>query len=811
MLCFAPEPGPHTMFVARRSPYLPFAQRMSLDRYATFLRLFDALVAKMQGGEERVSPKYLKILLGGGSSGSSAADRLLRAIQFPEIRRDVYAEFCEHSGHCCHVAGNGCDAAAAWGTKGDDGDGDGNSDGDGDVDGDGDSDGGGGGDGGGVAWIAPAMPQLGWLRSDCWPRPGAAAGSHPRLLRSTELPPAIVIGCLRISAAGQLELRDRTGAVPVVAEGLSTEHLECWWGFQTFALCGELLANQAAQAHAGSKSGYLLVDMACAALLLSPSRVARPVGLLPSVAAAPASTVTAHAAVPSVPTVDPASISTAGIELMARGRSVPAATLPPATTVVDVTAFVLHKSILGQLSAAGGAQKVLFSCEIVLVGAGGEADAAAPLVEATLECRGNAVRWYPLLLPGRLYRLRCVTVLVTLVGSRQIHSIALGSGSTLETLTAPSASPPAGSLSPSPHCIAAAVAELQRLQAAVVPIHTLLTPGGQPGSGGGGGDCVSMSGVLVAKEVVKPAAGRGDSDSVRLTVRDANGPDTLILYIGLRKFAFGLGLVPGLRITLWRVKRALSAAKTNVYFSAIACSGLSVAMFSPAHPACRSATTGLPVAASTAAAGAVVQDYDWRELRPAPPRQLLSLYGAGPVDCTVCKVICSVVFVRRAKLWLSCASCGGRVAVNRCPAQCLPETHHCHVDAAVVIDDGTAQANLFVSKPGVLLQLLRLAPLEWARLQDASRYDGEVEITAAARVEQLTVYCRRIYGRHDTDTAVAGGPAHRETSVSIRGQRYSTHARPTVSLEALEAQPAVPCKTAIMLLHCVEHPRGDSS
>lgn len=127
----------------------------------------------------------------------------------------------------------------------------------------------------------------------------------------------------------------------------------------------------------------------------------------------------------------------------------------------------------------------------------------------------------------------------------------------------------------------------------------------------------------------------------------------------------------------------------------------------------------------------------------------------------------------------------------------------------VVIDDGTAQAWLRVDQASVFFKMMGISPVEAQKLQDAGLQQGEMSLHNAddgdeyghrsgdqelknfvARQQQqrnqpLMVTCRRFGGKKKRDGALLVAD-RRETSVTIQNQKYTTFARGTITLTAID-------------------------
>jgi hypothetical protein len=99
------------------------------------------------------------------------------------------------------------------------------------------------------AWSAPWVPSIAAVRNlidiDTRLRASQAAGGYSHaLFDSTSLArPVCLVGLLRGSAAGGLELVDGTDCMPVISPDCNPEHINCYWAFKAFCLCLEYCSS----------------------------------------------------------------------------------------------------------------------------------------------------------------------------------------------------------------------------------------------------------------------------------------------------------------------------------------------------------------------------------------------------------------------------------------------------------------------------------------------------------------------------------------------------------------------------------------
>jgi hypothetical protein len=267
----------------------------------------------------------------------------------------------------------------------------------------------------------------------------------------------------------------------------------------------------------------------------------------------------------------------------------------------------------------------------------------------------------------------------------------------------------------------------------------------------------------MATDLLKSSAGTRSNGghtswTLRIAVRDLDGPDHVQVYIDLDRFAPLLGLVLGAEVKLLQLKVSVSE-KGNIYCSAKEwCTGVVVVKLPiPAVAHLNhgdggggsqskrqfGSAVGMCESDGIATGGAAV-----RGVRPLAPasmimaanRRYLSYYITGRLDLTVSRLYCRVLDVKSVEIWFQCTNdgCRGLVQAKVCPQRCFAKWHQCFVKAKFIVDDGTAEAMAFIdtshgnagggsgvktvaSGLELISQLLRLTASEATALCEAAR------------------------------------------------------------------------------------------
>lgn len=209
-----------------------------------------------------------------------------------------------------------------------------------------------------------------------------------------------------------------------------------------------------------------------------------------------------------------------------------------------------------------------------------------------------------------------------------------------------------------------------------------------------GSDLVSFQALVLDRVGVSDRS--QDSSGVRLTVCDLKGR-SLQVYLDINHALFIPGLLPGNTLNLNRVQRKVSRSGA-VYCSSVAVSCVSVVLLGQSSA-------------------------------PAPPPFPMMLLGRWRQEggVSVARVRGHVVCVLFLQLQWSCSLCDSVFTESCSGARCRSTSAVFQAKAKVVLEDGSAEAQVWFYSPWVQT-LLRLDDSQWEGLQRALRGKGHLQV-----------------------------------------------------------------------------------
>lgn len=220
-----------------------------------------------------------------------------------------------------------------------------------------------------------------------------------------------------------------------------------------------------------------------------------------------------------------------------------------------------------------------------------------------------------------------------------------------------------------------------------------------------GSDLVSFEALVLERVGVSDRSRDPAHTGMRLTVCDRSGR-SLQVYLDLSHAPFTPGLLPGNHLRFSRVQRKVSRSG-GVYCSSVSVSCVSVVSIgqSSAHAA-----------------------------QPTFPMMLLGGWGE---EVGVARVRGHVVCVLMLQLQWSCSLCD-RVYTTSCSgSDCSSASAVFQAKAKVVVEDGSAEAHVWVHDP-LVQTLLRLDDSQWAGLQRVLRVKGHIHVYPRGRSLSVT-------------------------------------------------------------------------
>lgn len=328
--------------------------------------------------------------------------------------------------------------------------------------------------------------------------------------------------------------------------------------------------------------------------------------------------------------------------------------------------------------------------------------------EITMELQfvDSAVRWFPLLQPGTVYRLialhtQDVDVLscsfVSVRGGVSLLSnpaLLIQSKWRIHTLTPP---------------LLLSQPEIQRVMSVSEVLHA------------SSADVVSFYGVISERITLQEETSKTPSVKsliftkegvmetglrVRLTLQDVESPHhPLQVYLDLTPNAYTPGLIPGATVHLYHFQRRVSVV-CNVYCCSLPISCVIVSGLGSVKP------------------------------RPPPPRMHLGKWASVRAEHSIMgQVRGHVVCVLSLRLQWTCSLCESIFKQAACSRLCPPCDSTSAVfqaEAKVAVEDGTGEAQVWFPTE-TLANLLLLGESEWEGLQRLVRVKGHVRIYARGR------------------------------------------------------------------------------
>eukprot|EP00039_Didymoeca_costata_P011076 m.152373 g.152373 ORF g.152373 m.152373 type:complete len:1263 (-) comp15053_c0_seq4:41-3829(-) len=830
-----PRTTPYQLKDSRRSAFFKYAQVLSLNGFATFLRLFDSLVEKLQGKNVQVNAKYLKVLLQphvGRYSDTSFMKNVLRLLSIPEMKRNVYDEFCQHENDRCSVS---C-PYPHWNAR--------------------------------TSHYADStlcIPTMSDVLERKWPNRVGTDFDNLRI-SSSELPVSGLIGCLVVSSSGSLLLSDRSGSVPVLAKNLQPTHMNAWWGFTDFELVydntyvghdnnevygGHGLATKITTkrfadgtikeakelndpwleyqslraANTTNERGTTIDEADEKESYRNKTSVSKESGRLG---------VYVWLDMKKCNFLHPGKNDGSGISLQSKKKSKPhkdglgdsqfsmntshltfrsdvvgngtqqsflsedsTPQIPYSTRYEHVYVCVLHKTFHRARYKDDVIGKTIFSCHVVVLCPPQRVklintDLDQDCHEAFMDCKRAAIRWYPFLKPFQVYCLSRVLIQDTCVDDVTLSSVILQDDSSLASITLVTDSKEMsleGALEAPVFNAYQKVARkyeqqhLDRLQSCRdVSVQNRSKDGKLS---------VSIRGVVTATDLVSSTSASMSSmlgsDTLRVTLKDLDGPDGVSVYIGCDTIVPPVGLTVGEVVTFTRLKATVSANEKSIYFCAMTNSGL---ILEGPHEKIKDN---------------IVRESVKQESSGCKLTNLESLLGTDRLDRRIHQVLCRTVVVRKARVWLFCTNCHTPVEGRLCRSACQSSWHHLLTACEAIIDDGTAQAYVFVNNTDVFASLIGASQQRMADLERACRRCGEIVLYSSPNNEDL-------YGNRFSDSILfdmvhhprihrqiiltgkrvfnkkAGGDNIQETAITLKTQRYKTLTQKTLAIEVTAVQ-----------------------
>ncbi|XP_049616238.1 CST complex subunit CTC1 isoform X2 [Syngnathus scovelli] len=299
-------------------------------------------------------------------------------------------------------------------------------------------------------------------------------------------------------------------------------------------------------------------------------------------------------------------------------------------------------------------------------------------VQVTVLCSGASARWFPLLQPGRFYRLVATGThdVAVLAGNA---TLLVQSGWKFHTLTRPLLVPVC--------------------QRSVCPATSTVSQVLD-----GCADVVSFQGFVSDRINLNDSTRDTGQSNVgaRLTVCDQSGR-SIHVFLNLNHNAYPLGMLPGNTLLLSAFRRRVSRSG-HVYCSNIPVSWVAVLR---------------------------VRDERWEgEDRPPPPIMHLALWTQQ--SRTVGRVKGHVVCFLFMQLQWNCFECGSVYKQSGCSGQCPSPSAVFDCTAKLVMEDGTGEAHVHFT--GALVrQVLGLNHPQWEGLQRAVKARGHIQVYPRGR------------------------------------------------------------------------------
>lgn len=211
------------------------------------------------------------------------------------------------------------------------------------------------------------------------------------------------------------------------------------------------------------------------------------------------------------------------------------------------------------------------------------------------------------------------------------------------------------------------------------------------------------------------------STILQLTLRDLESPNTISVYLDLRRTTCIGGMLPGAIVQFRRLVRKFSRSR-NVYCTFEACSSIFVE---------RRAVTNLhDIQPNSQSSLSVTASRSGEETnKPLANRHLIELIQSeaqGEFVQTISCIRVQVTAIQKASLRWLCKRCGELVTRNECTAGCYSSKgYKLNAEVRCVVEDGTGEAHLYVYDDMVAI-LLKLSSQQWRRLLDLAMCTGEL-------------------------------------------------------------------------------------
>ncbi|XP_031440735.1 CST complex subunit CTC1 [Clupea harengus] len=345
-----------------------------------------------------------------------------------------------------------------------------------------------------------------------------------------------------------------------------------------------------------------------------------------------------------------------------------------------------------------------------------ERECDGPHAQLELQFISSAVRWFPLLQPGSVYRLIALHTEDVSVLSLKTESVKGGVKSHGNPSLVVQSLWRINTLAHTPLTTQMGPSEALNIKTVSQILHSSSCP-----------EIVSFYGVISQRITLKEEQGKPpviqsliktkgvcvETDlRFRLTIEDAEvSTPSIQVYLDLTHNPFIPGLLPGATVVLHAFQRSVSR-KGNVY--------------------CRF----LPISCVTVSALGS-EDSDSSRHRPPPPMMLLGEW-ARPEEgqhCMLGRVKAHVTCVLHLKMQWTCSLCGSIYKQDGCSRtfpSCESSTAVFQAEAKVAVEDGTAEAHVWFSSETVPA-LLVLGATEWEGLQWRMRVRGHLRLYARGR------------------------------------------------------------------------------
>lgn len=681
--------------LANVSPLLmSVSKEMTLSRFHEFLPTCDAVAAKFG----RLPPGTLQQLI----------DALRRGMLFPRMTRprNIYAEFYDH-GLSCDISRDPNPREVVDQP---------------------------------LVTACSKIPQIAELQSlatlALLSNADGAWGKTTICRFDDETCPGLLIGSLRGSRRGELELCDGPGGSSMAAlvEHVEPHHLDMTWVFLRYSLCTERVQD-ANDTRVRTSILTRFNERECRRLVSDDStRVEEDAG---------------SASAPAGP-------GFRDLPFFVTEKRIRENSRPPSPLAVSGV-------LLYGVASVPGANLVV-------------PDMVHTTEKVTLVFVESGSKWYPTVRPGRLYFLRHVSTKTTVAGSAvhvtvtaadgsEVCAVGIDSAEHLEEAKSWSAALWLARASVETDSLvwlgAATVARLSKVLEDAVNKCSKRCDSVAVALARAAKSHAQSTASLQGRVVGRTNCSFNDKPAVSVRIEDCESPDVTTLYVDVDRFSLPLGLVVGATVQARYVERRASKATGNYYFVVLPCTEL--------------------VATTALGQHDVGNDHHLEKQRAAVPRRNLYYYStaAGRSNRALGKFWCSVTAVWHLTCSWTCAQCGDTgVVLDECRGTCDTSWHVFKADARMEIQDGTAVAELFVSEPDLVWQLLGADPASVAKIKAACRVHGDAEYSSAAATRTA----------HDGDGLLRGIAKHRAVQFMGMVARPVHKADPTISTRTVLKQ-----------------------